>query len=78
MVADKRIECPVCKKLFLPAPQHAYNISRFGTNWVRLVCSYHCMRDWERKQEAKPMEIKRRARLEKELAGGFGKCATRK
>ena len=78
MVSERLFECPICKKLFLPAPQHAWDISGYGTRWERLVCSYHCMREWERKQEAKPEEIRRRARIEKELAGGFGGCCARK
>lgn len=36
------VECPVCKKEFLPAPMHAWKIS-----YEKLVCSYHCMRQYE-------------------------------
>ena len=78
MATERLAECPICKKMFLPAPQHAWDISGYGTDWERLVCSYHCMRAWERKQEAKPAAIRRRARIETELAGGFGLCVTRK
>lgn len=39
-------ECPICKKKFYPAPMHAYKIG-FISN-PELVCSYHCMRAWEK------------------------------
>lgn len=34
--------CPICKKEFLPAPLHAWKITG-----DKLVCGYHCMRQWE-------------------------------
>lgn len=46
--------CPICKKKFAPAPSHYYKIS-----YERLVCSYSCMRVWEREQEAKRRRRKR-------------------
>lgn len=36
------IECPICKKKFYPAPQHAWKITGDAK-----VCSYHCMRQYE-------------------------------
>lgn len=39
--------CPICKRKFAPAPSHYWKI-----NYDRLVCSYSCMRAWERVQEA--------------------------
>lgn len=38
--------CPVCKKTFRPAPEHAWTIGR--GNGEKYVCSYTCMRAWER------------------------------
>lgn len=75
---EKHIKCPICKKKFMPASMHAYHISNPNTHWKRLVCSYHCVRAWERKQDAKPEAIRRKALIEKELAGGFGGCVMRK
>lgn len=77
MISARMDECPVCGKKFSPAPQHSYNISGYGTNCVRLVCSYRCMREWERKQEAKPEATRRKAKIKKELAGEFGIAATK-
>ena len=37
--------CPICKKAFVPAPMHAWKIG--GSEGERLVCGYHCMRQWE-------------------------------
>lgn len=55
--------CPICKKEFLPAPEHAYDIILKGGGGRKLVCSYHCMRQWEReyfskKSKSKKKEIK--------------------
>ena len=36
------VECAICGKEFLPAPLHAWKISG-----DKLVCSYHCMRQYE-------------------------------
>lgn len=36
------IECPICSKKFIPAVEHAWKI-----DYEQLVCSYHCMRQWE-------------------------------
>lgn len=41
-------ECPVCKKKFVPAPEHAWKI-KYDT----LVCSYTCMRAVEKGAKAK-------------------------
>ena len=41
----KFIVCPICKKKFIPASEHAWKIG--GETENRLVCSYHCMRQWE-------------------------------
>jgi hypothetical protein len=37
-------KCPVCRKTFIPAPQHVYKTA----NGKNLVCSYHCMLEDER------------------------------
>lgn len=40
--------CPVCGKMFYPMPDHALRIGAEGSRY--LVCSYSCMRKWEKKQ----------------------------
>lgn len=39
-------ECPICKKKFAPAVEHAWKIGNVANS--KLVCSYSCMREWER------------------------------
>lgn len=38
--------CPVCNKPFIPAPLHIYKIK-----YSRLVCSYKCRCDFERREQ---------------------------
>lgn len=54
--------CPICGKGFIPAPEHAWKIghitsyaikNRRDDAYQRNVCSYTCMRKWEREEEAK-------------------------
>ena len=40
--------CPICGKMFQPMPDHALRIG--GENSRQLVCSYTCMRNWEKEQ----------------------------
>ncbi len=43
--------CPVCGKKFAAAVEHVYKI---GTGHDKeLVCSYTCMRNWQKEQESK-------------------------
>lgn len=42
---EARTTCPVCGKKFNPAPEHAYYIKKSRKNFV---CSYSCMRKWEK------------------------------
>ena len=44
------IKCPVCEKMFKAAPEHAYHI---GADRKKLVCSYSCVRKWEKEQETR-------------------------
>lgn len=37
--------CPTCKKKFIPAPEHAWQVGK-----SRIVCSYSCMREEERRR----------------------------
>ena len=39
-------ECPVCGKMFTPAPEHALKIGEAFSS--EKVCSYSCMRKWEK------------------------------
>lgn len=54
---EGRMTCPVCGKKFDPAPEHAYHIKRSHRNFV---CSYSCMRKWEKGEVKKlrPQEVK--------------------
>ena len=47
---NKEIECPECGKMFRPAVQHSYYA---GGNKSKLVCSYRCMREWDKKHPTK-------------------------
>lgn len=38
--------CPVCGETFYPAPMHSYKIGRPSDN--KLVCTYSCMRKYEK------------------------------
>lgn len=43
--------CPVCGREFRPAPEHVYVIGPPSAR--KPVCSYTCMRVWERGKAAK-------------------------
>ena len=47
--------CPVCGKAFVPAIEHAYYIKE---NRKELVCTYTCMRKWD-KGEVKEFKTKK-------------------
>jgi hypothetical protein len=58
----KEIRCPVCGEMFRPAAEHSYTIGRERS---KLVCTYSCMRKWEKgyvkelkTQETKPRRYK--------------------
>lgn len=38
--------CPICKKKFFSTPDHAWKIGE--TIHAKKVCSYTCMRKWEK------------------------------
>lgn len=40
------VRCPVCEKMFQPAPEHIYNIT--VDKQKKLVCSYSCQRLWQK------------------------------
>lgn len=42
-------KCPVCGKLFVPAPMHIYNAQMKKYSKKALVCSYGCMVAQEKK-----------------------------
>lgn len=46
------IKCPICGKMFIPAPFHVYKIRQkwYLSVYSRLVCSWGCQRRWERKE----------------------------
>lgn len=43
-------KCPICGKVFCPAPMHVYHLAG-GANRAR-VCSYSCMLESQRRHEA--------------------------
>ena len=45
--------CPICGKGFVPAVEHYWKIGSYSCFDVRNtpVCSYTCMRAWEKEQE---------------------------
>ena len=56
----KTSTCPICGKKFVPAPEHAWKIGSYNTYTAesddgrrKHVCSYSCMRKWEKEQEEK-------------------------
>lgn len=52
------VVCPICGKSFVPAPEHAWDID-YGR---KLVCSYTCMRVWEKEHLAKTRKMIHRVR----------------
>ena len=45
-------KCPVCGKMYFPAGEHAWRIGEYGERGKR-VCSYSCMRKWEKEHHYK-------------------------
>jgi hypothetical protein len=40
-------KCPICGKMFIPAPMHVYK--RYYKNGrAKWLCSYHCLLEWDR------------------------------
>lgn len=56
----KEHECPICHKIFVPAPQHVYKTH----DKARFVCSYHCSLASERAFEER-MAANRERRKER-------------
>lgn len=46
-------KCPVCGKIFIPAPLHVYkrNYGRVGR--TKYLCSYHCMLAYDKEHPPK-------------------------
>lgn len=55
----KQEKCPVCGKMFKPAPEHAYHI---GSSQKRRVCTYSCMRKWEKEKAERTYKPKAKAK----------------
>lgn len=52
--------CPVCGKVFNPAPLHVYKIRkkyRCKGYHELLVCSWHCLRAYEKEHDTEIKEI---------------------
>lgn len=49
----KELECPVCKRTFICySEDHVYTIPNPDPRMRRIkVCSWHCMRQWEKEQD---------------------------
>lgn len=59
---EAEILCPVCGEMFQPAEQHAYYI---GKNHKKRVCTYSCMRKWEKGEVKKLFSQGRKQRENK-------------
>ena len=60
-------ECPICGKTFIPTPDWYWKIGDSGLNTRnKNVCSYSCMRKWEKELEAKAKQRREYARRAKE------------
>jgi hypothetical protein len=46
-------KCPICGKTFYHEPEHAYKIGHTNSKGGKLVCSYTCMRKWEKDNHIK-------------------------
>jgi hypothetical protein len=46
------VKCPICDKIFYPMPEHQYKIGS-GSKHDKLVCTYHCMRKYEKQHHMK-------------------------
>ena len=53
------IKCPICGKMFVPAPLHAWKIN-VGYYREIEVCTYSCMRVWEKGEGANVKPKRRR------------------
>lgn len=58
-------KCPVCKKTFMPAPQHVYKTA----NGNKLVCSYHCVLADERAAERRREKVREKIRNKAKTKG---------
>ena len=57
------IECPVCGEMFKAADEHSYKI---GKNRNKLVCTYSCMRKWEKGEVKKPKKPQRKTPVKRQ------------
>lgn len=53
----RKIKFPICGKMYHPEPEHAWKIG--GGEKGRIVCSYTCMRKWEKENHIKRRGDKR-------------------
>ena len=54
------IICPICGKKFIPSAEHRWQIGNWGFDTRNVnVCSYTCMRKWEKEMESKRKKKKR-------------------
>lgn len=60
-------KCPICGKVFVPAPYHAWKASNIGTH--PLVCSYHCALESDRRRDEKQKAAKTRAYIKRDKKG---------
>ncbi len=62
--------CPICGKMFYPLPDHALKIGNEGSR--KLVCSYSCMRKWEKEHGWLTRDEIRKQREEKRKGAKSG------
>lgn len=68
MINGTPIKCPICKKKFY-AELGGWAWKIGWKSETRYVCSYACMRTWQKKKENSPRALRKAAKIEKELRG---------
>ena len=63
--------CPICKKLFMVSAPESYVYKvRDSHKHVKFLCSWGCLRAWEKKHKCKSQEAKKK-QIQKQLMGGL-------
>ena len=53
--------CPICKRLFMVAVPESYVYKvKDCNNHVKFLCSWSCLRAWEKKHKGKSQEAKKK------------------
>jgi hypothetical protein len=49
---NRPVKCPMCGKIFYAMPEHSYKVGNGGAT-DKLVCTYSCMRKYEKQHHMK-------------------------